>query len=91
MRKPIYLVGACALGATAMLVGAQGALVSSRANSATTASLAQQSPFAAIAATAPAMSAPEMNVFGMQQNARIVPEKKLHDMALVFPVFPDED
>ncbi len=68
MRKPIYLIGACALAAAAILVWSQTALVS---------------PGTA-AATTQAMSAAELDIFDMQKNSKTLPVAKSHDATFVF-------
>jgi len=63
MRKPIYLIGACALVATAAIfVWSPNALVSSRANTASAFILPHRSPLVTEAATAPAMSPTDMMI-----------------------------
>lgn len=68
MRKPIYYFGACALAAAAILVWSQNTPVFSRANTASSTTL----------------SAPQMDIFGMQRNIRGLPEERLNDMTFAF-------
>jgi hypothetical protein len=62
MRKPIYLVGACALLAAAGFVWSQSALVSSRAHTVSASFVPQQSRSQVVTPTAPAISPTEMMV-----------------------------
>ncbi|MEW6454080.1 MAG: hypothetical protein AB1490_25805 [Pseudomonadota bacterium] len=84
MRKPIYLIGMCALAAAAIFVWSQNALAPSRANTASASLLPHQPLSEAATAATLAMPPTEIDVSQMHKNIKTLPEEKFHDMTFVF-------
>jgi hypothetical protein len=84
MRKSAYIIGACALLAAGHFVWSQPALFSSYINTLSASVLPQGSPLRVATSTARAMSPTGMDISGMQQSIKNLPEEKLDDLTFIF-------
>jgi Bacterial regulatory helix-turn-helix protein, lysR family len=84
MRKPAYVIGACALLAAGYFVWSQPALVSSYVQTVSASVVPQGSALGVATSTARAMPPTGLNISAMQQSLKNLPEEKLDDLTFIF-------